>query len=82
MDKEEFKKIFHLLFNKINNICLAAGANKELLKQEELDKISSEELRQRVSLLAGALSKIEDNARSLNKALEGLYELLVKKKKS
>ena len=82
MDKEELKKVFHLLFNKINNICLATGANSELVKQEELDKLSGEELKQRALLFAVVLSKIEENARSLNKELEGFYEVLIRKRNS
>lgn len=80
MDKEELKKVFHLLFNKINNICIATASNKELLKQEDIVKISHEELRRRASFVFEVFSKVEGNARFLEKELEGLYESLVEKK--
>jgi hypothetical protein len=82
MDKEELKKIFHLLFNKINNICIAAASNKELFKKESLGKISTEELKQRADIVPGVLNKIEENARLLNTELEGLYESLIGKSES
>lgn len=81
MDKEKIKQIFHPLFNKISNICIAAGSNRELLKEAELKEISSEELNSRVSHLVEVLAKIEENANSLNKALEELYMILAGEKK-
>lgn len=79
MDKEELKKVFHILFNKINNICIAAASNKELFSKEDLGKISTEELKQRADNIPVVLNKIEENARLLNTELEGLYESLIGK---
>lgn len=76
MDKEELKKVFHLMFNKINNICIIAASNTETLKQEGLDRALNEESRKRAYSQVEALSRIEENARSLNSTLEGLYKLL------
>ncbi|MBU2540761.1 MAG: hypothetical protein KJ593_02565 [Candidatus Omnitrophica bacterium] len=78
MDKDKLKELLHPLFNKISNICLAAGSNREILKQEGLYKLSDEDLEERISHIIDVLGSIEENAKSLNKALGELYELLAK----
>jgi len=82
MNKEKLKQIFHPLFNKISNICIAASSNRALLKEEELEKISSAELKERLSHLTQVLTRIEDNANALNKTLEEFYESLIERNDS
>jgi peptidoglycan hydrolase CwlO-like protein len=71
---ETSKQLFHSLFNKINNICVAAGANKKILQEENLEKLSLEELKARIKELIGVLGRIDENARSLDKSLKELYK--------
>lgn len=75
MEKHKLKEVFHSLFNKINNIFTAVGSNKMIL-EEDLNKLSSEELKQRISDLADALRMIEKNILILNKSLQEVYESL------
>ena len=78
MDKDKLKKLFHSLFNEINNICVAAGLNKRILEEENLDTLSQEELKAKTSQLVEALGRIDENARTLNKSLQEFYESLAK----
>jgi len=78
MDKDKLKKIFHSLFNKINNICIAAGSGKKILEEEGLNKLSDEEVKASISHLVKALRRIEENARNMDKNLQEFYESLVK----
>lgn len=66
------QEFFHSLFNKINNICVVAGANKKIL-EEELAKSSSAELKEKLSRLVEVFSRIEENARTLDEKLKLLY---------
>jgi hypothetical protein len=77
MNKDQLKEIFHLLFNKINNIFTAVGSNKIIL-EEKLDKLSVEELKERIRDLLEALIMIEKNALVLNSKLQDFYETLTK----
>ncbi len=76
MKEEEIKEIFHALFNKINNICVAAAVNKKILEEEKLDEIHIENLKESFKNLIHVLSRIEDNARNLDKALQAFYETI------
>ncbi len=66
--EDELKEKFHFLFNKINNICVAAEANKKILQEENPDKLS-------IAQILQAFERIEDNARSLDESLKSLYKL-------
>ncbi len=77
MEKEELKSTFHSLFNKINNIFTAVGSNKEILN-ENLDKLTTKELKDRIAELSHALAMIEKNITALNKILQDTYESLAK----
>ncbi len=73
--EDNLKEIFHALFNKINNICLAAGSNKKIL-EEDINKLSDAEAKERISYLIQVFGRIEDNIRSLDENLRQLYESL------
>ena len=60
MDIKQTRDIFHALFNKVNNIFTAVGANKMFL-EEDVTKLSPEELKIRITDLGDALKMIEKN---------------------
>ncbi|MFH1622329.1 MAG: hypothetical protein ABIA97_04320 [Candidatus Omnitrophota bacterium] len=77
MEISKLKEVFHTFFNKINNIFTAVGANKMVL-EEDLDKLSPEELKQRIADLGDALKIIEKNVMILYDSLRQIYEVLKK----
>lgn len=77
MNRDKLKSLFHSLFNKINNICVAAGSNKKILQEEDLDKLSPLELKKRILMLIEVLDRIEENARSMDKTLREPYDSLI-----
>jgi len=81
MSETKIREIFHSVFNKLNNICVVSGLNKKIL-EEDLNKLSLEELKKRIPQLIDALNRIEDNARSLDKILKEFYESSIKKTNS
>ena len=78
MEKEELRKSFHALFNKINNIFTAAGSNKMFLEDGNLDKVPLPELKIRIQDASEALAMIEKNATLLNNSLQEIYKTLLK----
>lgn len=74
----KIRETFHSFFNKINNICIASGLNKRILQEDGLEKLSKEELKKKASQLVEALSRIEENARSLDKEIREFYETVPK----
>lgn len=77
METSKLKEVFHAFFNKINNIFTAVGANK-LTPEEDLNKFSPEELKQRIVDLDEALKIIEKNVMILYDSLRQIYEVLKK----
>ncbi|MDP2939890.1 MAG: hypothetical protein Q8O13_07420 [Candidatus Omnitrophota bacterium] len=72
--EDKLKDIFHSLFNKINNINVAAGLNKKILQEENLDSLLKEGLIERISQIVQVFERIEDNARSLDENLKLLFK--------
>ncbi len=79
MEIVKLREVFHSLFNKINNIFTAVGANK-MFADENLDKFSPDELKLRITDLNEALRMIEKNILILNDGLKSVYEELKKEK--
>lgn len=79
MDNSKFREAFHALFNKINNIFTAVGSNK-MFFDEDLDKLSPEDLKVRIADLVEALKMIEKNILILNDGLQEAYRELKKEK--
>lgn len=73
MDKDKAKEVFHGLFNKINNICVAISAAKDTIKHPDAGQTCSEALS---ADLLNALHKIEENIRALNVSLEEVYKTI------
>jgi hypothetical protein len=73
MDEERLRKVFHSVFNKINNITIACAANRKILQGEDLGKLSAEELRRRIHDLLDVLTRIEENASILSSDLQDFY---------
>lgn len=79
MDIKQTRGIFHALFNKVNNIFTAVGANKMIL-EEDITKLSSEELKLRIIDLGDALKMIEKNILVINDELRKVYDDIKKEK--
>lgn len=78
MEKEELRKSFHALFNKINNIFTAASSNKMFLEDGKLDNVPIDDLKVRIQDATEALAMIEKNATLLNNSLQEIYKTLLK----
>ncbi|OGX15057.1 MAG: hypothetical protein A2166_06470 [Omnitrophica WOR_2 bacterium RBG_13_41_10] len=76
MDKDKIKTLFHSLFNKVGTIAVGVASTENLLRKEELNTISPEELKKRIFHLLKVLNKVEENSIALNKTLEELYREL------
>jgi len=79
MEIVKLREVFHSLFNKINNIFTAVGANK-MIADENIDELSPDELKSRITDLNEALRMIEKNILILNDGLKSVYEELKKEK--
>ena len=79
MDIKETRDVFHALFNKVNNIFTAVGANKMFL-EEDVTKLSPEELKVRITDLGDALKMIEKNILIINDELRKVYDDIKKEK--
>ena len=79
MDIKQTRDIFHALFNKVNNIFTAVGANKMFL-EEDVTKLSPEELKIRITDLGDALKMIEKNILIINDGLRKVYDDIKKEK--
>lgn len=79
MEIKRTREIFHSLFNKINNIFTAVGANKIIL-EEDISKLSAEELKSRLIDLIDAMKMIDRNILVLNDSLKEVYDDIKKEK--
>jgi hypothetical protein len=79
MELDKIREVFHALFNKINNIFTAVGANK-MIFDENLDRLSPQELKARIKDMCEALKVIEKNILILNDGVQEVYEGLKREK--
>ena len=79
METAKLKDTFHFFFNKINNIFTAVGANKIIL-EENIEGLSQQDLKERITELAEALKMIEKNILLLNDSLQEFYTALKEEK--
>ena len=79
MDNSKFREAFHALFNKINNIFTAVGANK-MFFEEDLNRLSPKDMQARIADMVEALKMIEKNILILNNGLQEVYEELKREK--
>jgi CTP-dependent riboflavin kinase len=77
MEESKLKEVFHFLFNKANNIFTAVGSTK-LILEEDLDKLSSDDLKKRIAELFEVINMTEKNISILNKSLQEIYDTLKK----
>lgn len=75
MENSKLREGFHTLFNKINNIFTAVGSNKSIF-EEDLDKLSAQDLKSRIADMTEALKVIEKNILILNDNLQNIYNEL------
>ncbi|MFC1709055.1 hypothetical protein ACFL2J_03215 [Candidatus Omnitrophota bacterium] len=79
METKKLREGFHTLFNKINNIFTAVGSNKAIF-EEDLNKLSPQELKTRIADLSEALKVIEKNILILNDGAQEIYNELKREK--